>query len=434
MKKFLNICLLMIFVLVFSGCTENKTSDIKINLFSNGLAIAVNSEGLYGFFDSTYQIVIDFIYEYTEGFNDGIALVEKDNKEFLINTKGDIITEKYDYIHYDYIKKIYICENSDTSKSVLLNKNGKVLCSYEYIDRFHNEPYAAVVIDKDNHGFINAKGELVFSGAHEVSYFVNGYSMILDENGDYWTINTKFEKLYNFGKNRISVYGFIVVSNDKYYDVYGKYYCEKINLISGSYTFGDNYYTVGNGLATNFYSLDGKTKILGINDHKYMIIDKYIIIFDNNTINAYNSNLEIVDSVIIEDGYSVYFYNNKDSHIDYYRKNIYLDAYSSLKKQRKCYMFNYEKAKFERKSYLDDYNISHIYKDYICILKDDLYGLISLDGEVVFDTKSKFMYVATEDGYFINSKECIIYNQKKEVLFESKEWYGIGLNYYNNLN
>mgnify|MGYP003445937121 CR=1 FL=1 len=65
----------MIFVLVFSGCTENKTSDIKINLFSNGLAIAVNSEGLYGFFDSTYQIVIDFIYEYTEGFNDGIALV-----------------------------------------------------------------------------------------------------------------------------------------------------------------------------------------------------------------------------------------------------------------------------------------------------------------------------------------------------------------------
>ena len=42
-----------------------------------------------GYLDTKGEVVIDFIYDDADDFEDGIAYVEKNNRDFCINTKGE---------------------------------------------------------------------------------------------------------------------------------------------------------------------------------------------------------------------------------------------------------------------------------------------------------------------------------------------------------
>ena len=195
MKRIVLFLILIILLCTFSSCNNDKANDRKISFLSDGLGLAYNNDDKFGYFNKNYEVVIDFIYDDASPFNDGVAWVEKDDKKFLIDTRGKQISESFDYLHYDYKNKVYIGTISETSKDYLLDKKGNVLCSYDYIGRFEDSQYTEVSISSDNQGYINTKGELVISGFKATYGFVYGFAGIVDSNGDHWSIDEEFNKI-----------------------------------------------------------------------------------------------------------------------------------------------------------------------------------------------------------------------------------------------
>ena len=76
--------------------------------------------------------------------------------------------------------------------------------------------------------------------------------------------------------------------------------------------------------------------------------------------------------------------------------------------------------------FLDKYDdLSGIYKDYLSVIEDDLYGLVTLSGSVVFKTDSKSNYAATDDGYIVNNSDITIYKHNKKKVYQNEDWYAI---------
>ena len=144
MKKIIIMTLIVFSIFCLNSCKrkdEKSNLDYKLVLFSDGLGIAKNWKNKYGYFNEKFEIVIDFTYDIAEGFNDGLAQVKKDGYWFLINTKGEKVTDSFDYLFYDQINKLYIGSYKDEKNDVLLNEKGKVLCNllyYQEVIQLHN--------------------------------------------------------------------------------------------------------------------------------------------------------------------------------------------------------------------------------------------------------------------------------------------------------
>ena len=173
----------------------------------------------------------------------------------------------------------------------------------------------------------------------------------------------------------------------------------------------------------NFYCIKNDNKIKDVRSTNYLVVGDYILIYKDNVMYIYNSYLEVVDSLTLDKDYTCHF-----GDLDPYRNDVYAYVNSKDRTNPTYYKFDYKKLKFEKVDYLKEYSIVRIYKDYMCVSKDDLYGLITLDGKIVFETDSKELYVATDDGYFVNGKYCTIYNNKKKLIFQKPDWKYIGFN------
>ncbi|MBC7524542.1 MAG: SHOCT domain-containing protein [Flavobacterium sp.] len=69
-----------------------KIKDFRIvDGFSEGLALAINSELDYGFVDNEGNIIIPFKFEHAENFKEGIAKVRYNGEFKNINKKGEFI-------------------------------------------------------------------------------------------------------------------------------------------------------------------------------------------------------------------------------------------------------------------------------------------------------------------------------------------------------
>lgn len=163
------------------------------HFFRQGVAM-VQKNGLQGLVDYKGNIIIQPIYYSLYGFlHDSIARVqEKDtNKWGIINIKGDtIIPLIYDMIS-DFKDSLAKVENRTTKKSGFINMNGDTIIPiiYDEISDFQNRTAVACV--NDHCTLINMKGErilqqdynsMVLSGSY---YFVsiNGRYGLLDLSG-----------------------------------------------------------------------------------------------------------------------------------------------------------------------------------------------------------------------------------------------------------
>ena len=71
---------------------EKITDDFRIiDGFSEGLALAINSDLDYGFIDENREIIINFKFEHAENFIDGVAKVRYNGEFKNINKKGKFI-------------------------------------------------------------------------------------------------------------------------------------------------------------------------------------------------------------------------------------------------------------------------------------------------------------------------------------------------------
>ena len=162
---------------------------------------------------------------------------------------------------------------------------------------------------------------------------------------------------------------------------------------------------------------------------EYEEVGEYIIIFKDQNLYLYNDKLELLDTIKIKEQFTAY-----STETDYYRNNLYMKFRNTDSDEQIYYVFNYQKGKIERAKFLDKYDdIAGIYKDYICVIKetkdDSMYGLIKLNGKVVFAAKAEVQYIATDDGYIVNNEDCTVYNKNKKVIYQNEDWYSICFNF-----
>lgn len=71
---------------------EKRTDEFRIiDGFSEGLALAINSDLDYGFIDENRDVIISFKFEHAENFIDGVAKVRYNGEFKSIDKKGDFI-------------------------------------------------------------------------------------------------------------------------------------------------------------------------------------------------------------------------------------------------------------------------------------------------------------------------------------------------------
>lgn len=152
-------------VIIDSIADSGKCSDglIAVKQIANGDANPMKN-GKWAYIDEKGNIVIDYTYDHTGPFVDGVAGVVKDGKIGYINKKGEYVIEaKYPYkdttILRDYscgLVKVY-----DTDKTIFFDKEGKEVFTIEPNVARDFSDDMAIVEKNDKVGYINKKGELV---------------------------------------------------------------------------------------------------------------------------------------------------------------------------------------------------------------------------------------------------------------------------------
>ena len=431
MKKITTLILVLTLFFTLTGCKKNNIqTNYKFELFTDGIGFAMNSEKKYGYINENFEVIIDFIYDDASAFNDGVALVELDEEFFLINTKGEKITESFDYMFYnEEIKRYFASYNTEDPYDYMFDEHGKFICKYDEIHGFRSGEVISVQTSYDNCGYIDVDGNVLLSDCLSVESFYGEYSSICDSDNNVWVIDKKMNKIHNFGQSRMRMYGkYVVINDSEVYDIYGNKLDKEVYVpSSGTFAMRENYYYYGNSYSKTFCSLINDTKIEKVED--YEELGEYLIIFKDQTLYLYNDKLEVLDTINIKEEFTSY-----STETDYYRNNLYMKFINSDSDEYINYMFNYQKGKIEIVKFLDEYDdIAGIYKDYICVVKetddDYLYGLIKLNGKVVFRPKAEVQYIATDDGYIVNNDDCTVYNKNKKVIYQNKDWYSICFNF-----
>jgi len=123
----------------------------------------LNAEGKYGVVNSKGQVIVPFEYNYIGSYSQGLAKVEKNKKNGLVDINGKVVIP----VMYE---SLYHCDNSGWPKSVVINgkagainrKNKLVIpASYSYIGCFYNG--LALVSDPKGktYGIIDSTGKLI---------------------------------------------------------------------------------------------------------------------------------------------------------------------------------------------------------------------------------------------------------------------------------
>ncbi|MCD4744868.1 MAG: WG repeat-containing protein [Bacteroidales bacterium] len=116
--------------IVFGNIIDKKGKPLlkwKYNYiaeFHEGLAMVYKGtyrDHISGYINKELKLVINLKYQKAENFNNDVAIVTKENKMFLINTKGEVISEKFDRIKPFYDEKAKVKLND---KWGYIDKNG----------------------------------------------------------------------------------------------------------------------------------------------------------------------------------------------------------------------------------------------------------------------------------------------------------------------
>ena len=106
MKKGLITILLFVLSLSLMGCNNKNNILLKEdNLFHDGLACVQSIENeLYGYIDNNGNVVIDYIYDDAKPFFHGVAVVRKDETEYLIDKSGNKVSNNT----FEYLNQITV--------------------------------------------------------------------------------------------------------------------------------------------------------------------------------------------------------------------------------------------------------------------------------------------------------------------------------------
>ena len=183
----------------------------KYNVVSNfheGLAVVCNREtDLYGFIDKTGKEVIPCQYRYIScDFNDGVAIVTKnDDQEIIIDKTGKEIAQ-YNYGYHQGFKEglLAFAVSNESDMEGYMDTNGKVVIAPTYEMGYCNGPFVTDFSEglckrndreNDKSFFIDKTGKKVFECEGAAEDFHEGLAAVvrnLGDSEDDFTLRTGF--------------------------------------------------------------------------------------------------------------------------------------------------------------------------------------------------------------------------------------------------
>lgn len=146
--------------------------------FHEGMALVKGERG-FGYINETGEEIIPFIYEaISSDFSEGLALVKDRRGYSYINKTGDVAFDCINREHRfmgGFHNGLALVESLDNFKYGFINKEGKIIITYEYdVAKDFSEGLALVV--KDNKvGFIDVDGKEVIPLEYEAGSDKYGY-------------------------------------------------------------------------------------------------------------------------------------------------------------------------------------------------------------------------------------------------------------------
>ncbi len=187
--------------------------------FHDELFYAQNDEDKYGFIDNEGKIVVPFLLSNASDFNDGLAVVEREGAQGVIDKRGRLIIN----FNYDWIEP-FIDKNKPSRVRIgshfgLIDHHGVVVADTVYSQIGDFSDGLALAANESNFGYIDLRGDTVISfkytfkpAALKTSVFENNHAKIFqkDKVGIIDTAGTKifpaiFEDTGNFIGNFIPV-------------------------------------------------------------------------------------------------------------------------------------------------------------------------------------------------------------------------------------
>lgn len=184
--------------------------DTEYEPFNFGLMkYKVPGKDLYGFIDSRGEIVIPTIYECSSAFFEGLALVQSNDKMGYINTKGEIVIPLI-YAHASpFVNGTATVAIEDSvngnihKKYFVINKKGeKISEDFDYIGWRDNKSVMLMIAKRgQKYGFIDGFGKVkipfiydeYMSSRSEISSFADHVTSVLKD-GKWGFIDTSYSE------------------------------------------------------------------------------------------------------------------------------------------------------------------------------------------------------------------------------------------------
>ena len=147
--------------------------------YSDGLA-AVQVNGKWGFMNKECTVEIEPLYTFAESFHKGHAPIMKDDLYYLINKKGEIASEGYNFIQW--LNGAWGAQSEGSWK--LISSNGEVLKNREFDTIYSFSEGLAPALTGDRWGYIDTIGNLQIPGVFVIPWqFREGKARIMTSQG-----------------------------------------------------------------------------------------------------------------------------------------------------------------------------------------------------------------------------------------------------------
>lgn len=214
-----------------SGEFVIQPSYDEIGRFSEGIAGVLCDDGKWRFIDEDGSIAIDdeFDMVYGYGFQDGFALVRKENYTYVINIKGEILAEVDDATKVQSLDGLMIIDNGEGLVGAI-DTSGAIVLPYEYTSISKADENGNLIVGQDGFfGIIDRNGNLLVQIKYRAIIGANECGMYPVKDGkDRWgyvnsegeeAIMCQFEEAKPFSENGLALaklkdglYGYIDIT------------------------------------------------------------------------------------------------------------------------------------------------------------------------------------------------------------------------------
>lgn len=367
----------------------NKQNEIKKNHKTKSeLLIPVFKNGKWGLVNIYKEVIVDFLYDYIEPFENEMTFAIRDKNTYIFNHSGKITSELkgINILGKFYEEKAIIYNNNNMPKKYgVINRLGEIIIEPKFgeLNRFSENLCKANNTENDCIGFINEKGELAIDfkfkkysdhqheligiGWHKTGEVFNEglckvASILNNESG---IISNTGETIIPFGKwNTLNTFSEGVSSVGK------KYYDKKTSLSKSKFGFIDK---IGNEIMEIKYDLTSsffEGLAVAVINNKYGFINKY---GETEIPFVYDFAMPFCN------GIAAVFLNVGNGNKSPNRKWGYINKYGETVIP---HVYDGNFTLYDLIPYA-----SSISNNLICVKKNDKYGYITKDNELVIEHK-----------------------------------------------